>query len=94
MAVRWTDAAALDLDWIQMWIHADDPDAAERVIFQLIDAVERLAEFPLLGRDGREEGSREWSVPRLPYIIAYRIENDDGLTILRVLHGAMKWPEP
>lgn len=54
--------------------------------------VEKLVRFPELGRPGRVEGTPELVISHTPYIAAYRI---DGRTvrILRVLHGARRWPE-
>ena len=42
-------------------IMADKPAAAPRVIERIRTAVERLQEFPFLGRPGRVEGTREAS---------------------------------
>jgi toxin ParE1/3/4 len=50
-----------------------------------------LAEHPGMGRPGRVEDTRELVVTGLPYVVPY-IHERDTVTILRVLHGAMKWP--
>ena len=42
-------------------------------------------------RPGRVQGTRELVVPATPFIVVYRIEAT-GVVILRVLHGAQKWP--
>jgi len=54
--------------------------------------VESLADFPESGRPGHVEGTRELVIHRTPYIAAYRIAGDT-VRILRVLHGARRWPE-
>jgi toxin ParE1/3/4 len=51
-----------------------------------------LAEHPGMGRPGRVEDTRELVVTGLPYVVSY-IHERDTVTVLRVLHGAMKWPE-
>ena len=56
------------------------------------EQVEGLMQFPEIGRPGRIEGTREMVIHRTPYIAAYRIA-DDTVRILRVLHGAQRWPE-
>ncbi|MGB8479497.1 MAG: type II toxin-antitoxin system RelE/ParE family toxin [Acidobacteriaceae bacterium] len=38
------------------------------------------------------DGTRELVIHRTPYIAVYLI-TDDSLRILRVLHGAQRWPE-
>ncbi|MDQ7827232.1 MAG: type II toxin-antitoxin system RelE/ParE family toxin [Candidatus Eremiobacteraeota bacterium] len=45
-----------------------------------------------MGRPGRVPGTRELVVPGTKYIVAYRVRHR-SLQILRVLHGARKWPE-
>ena len=54
-------------------------------------AVSRLADFPESAKPGRVSGTRELVVPATPFIVVYRIEAA-GIVILRVLHGARKWP--
>ena len=92
MRIRWTRRAALDLDGIEAYIEADDPQAAVRTVLRVMDAAEQLADHSYLGRAGRVSGTRELVVPSTPYIVAYRL-NAEGLDILRVLHGAMRWPD-
>lgn len=45
-----------------------------------------------MGREGRVEGTRELVIDRSPYIAVYSILGET-VRILRVLHGAQKWPE-
>jgi len=50
-----------------------------------------LGRFPHFGHDGVVSGTFEIVVPRLPFVIVYRIDvggTDDELVILRVYHGA------
>ncbi|HET7560985.1 MAG TPA: type II toxin-antitoxin system RelE/ParE family toxin [Rhodanobacteraceae bacterium] len=53
--------------------------------------MEGLLQFPVSGRPGRVEGTRELVIERTPYIAAYRIQSDT-VRVLRVLHGALQWP--
>jgi toxin ParE1/3/4 len=50
-----------------------------------------LIEFPEMGRQGRVLHTRELIISRTPYFVVYRVR-DRSLEILRVLHGAQKWP--
>ncbi len=54
------------------------------------NAAERLIEFPRMGRTGLVEGTHEWVVRGLPYIIVYEIgtADPDEIVILGVFHGA------
>jgi toxin ParE1/3/4 len=51
-----------------------------------------LADNPHMGRPGRVPGTRELVVTRTPYIVPYRVRGDT-LEILRVYHGARRWPD-
>lgn len=73
-------------------IEADRPRAAVAVDDRIREQVETLARFPQSGRPGRIEGTREVVISRTPYIVAYRIAGD-AVGILRVLHGARRWPD-
>jgi toxin ParE1/3/4 len=54
--------------------------------------VERLQEFPMIGRKGRVEGTRELVIAGTPYIVPYRVR-DDVVQIITVLHNAQRWPD-
>ena len=47
--------------------------------------------MPFRGRLGREEGTRELVISRLPYIVIYRVK-DDAVEILYIYHGAQHRP--
>ena len=67
----------------------------EKVTAELLTRIERatqnLAAFPLSGRSGRVDDTREVLVPNTPFLIAYRIKRDE-VHLLAVLHGARRWP--
>jgi addiction module RelE/StbE family toxin len=97
MRVCWTDPAQTDLIGILQYIARDNPAAAERVGRRLVGAVASLAEQPRRGRPGRVEGTRELVIPRLPYIVIYKIVEGPlrpagEIAVMRVLHGARQWP--
>lgn len=86
--IRWTPAARADLAALLDWF--DEPEVAASVVARLVGSVGRLSKLPALGRPGRVLGTRELVVE--PYVIAYRVKRG-VLQILRVLHGARRWPE-
>jgi toxin ParE1/3/4 len=90
--VVWSPRAIEHLAHLRSYIAHDNPKAADRVAVALLDAVERLAEQPHLGRPGRVAGTRELIVPRTPYVIPYRVRGD-RLEIVAVFHGRQKWPK-
>jgi toxin ParE1/3/4 len=93
LRLRWTRLADADLESIAQYIGQDSPAAAVRVILELIEQAETLLpRHPAIGRAGRVLGTRELVIGHLPYIIAYRVRDND-LEILRVLHTSRSWPE-
>ena len=84
------DAEALtDLEDIFHWIARDDPGAAKAVVDRVFESVEHLAFFPQMGHRGRDEGTFEWVVPRLPYIVVCEIDRDaEQVIVVAVFHGA------
>jgi toxin ParE1/3/4 len=93
LRIRWTKDASKDLESIEEYIRQDNPWAAVQQVLRVIDAVEQsLAENPRIGRPGRVSNTREFYVTGTPYIAAYRII-EDTLEVLRVIHGARRWPK-
>lgn len=89
MRVNWAERAILDLEEIRQFIEGDDAAMAMRIVLGLIKRTKKLRRLPGLGRPGRVLGTRELVVA--PWIIAYRVSGAE-LWVLRVLHGAQKWP--
>ena len=92
MTVWWMPSAETDLDQIELYIAADNPEAAAAVAERILEATAVLERFPLAGRAGRVEGTREIVVTGTPYIIAYAVRRDQ-IVILAVVHGSRAWPE-
>lgn len=90
MEVVWLEGAVADLEEIFEYIAARNPSAAPRVAETLYDSAARLAAHPRLGRRGRIDGTRELVVPRLPFIIVYRVL-EQSVEVLRVIHGSRDW---
>jgi toxin ParE1/3/4 len=97
--LRWTEPASADFLGIVEWLKARNPAAAARVGRRILDDAEQLANFPYLGKPGRSPDTRELVVTSFPYLIVYAVEHDaaaseqpQAVVILRVLHGAMRWP--
>ncbi|WP_454284858.1 type II toxin-antitoxin system RelE/ParE family toxin [Rhizobium leguminosarum] len=48
---------------------------------------------PEIGRPGRIDGTRELVISRTSFIVIYRVhQNIKQAEILRLVHGAQKWP--
>ena len=92
MNIIWTKAARAEANAIWQYLVQRNPQAADKTATAILKAVEKLADFPQLGRPGRIEGTRELVITRLPYIVVYSV-GKTRITILRVLHSARNWPE-
>lgn len=89
--IRWLNIALNDLDTVVEYISQHNTNAARKLANRIWKTVQILAEHPNSGRMGRVSGTRELVVSGTSYIIPYRIKNNE-IQILRVLHGARKWP--
>ena len=91
MELRWTEAAAGDLERIADYLFEQTPEHAGRLVNALYEAPQKLLEFPGLGRPGRMAGTRELVVNPLPYLIIC-VHDVEVIHVARILHGAQKWP--
>ncbi|HEX6804067.1 MAG TPA: type II toxin-antitoxin system RelE/ParE family toxin [Terriglobales bacterium] len=73
------------------YIGRDNPSAAAHTVELVVRAVMQLDRFPSIGRPGRVAGTRELVVTGTPYIVPYRVRSG-RVEILRVFHGARRWP--
>ncbi len=80
------------LEDIRERISEDNPGAATRMVERIRGAVERLREFPALGRPGRVAGTRELVVSGTPYIVPYGV-TEDQIQILGLMHSVQRWPD-
>jgi toxin ParE1/3/4 len=87
----WSEDAETDLDDITAYIARSNAGAAVRVRGEIERRIEVLADHPEAGRSGRVARTREMFLAGTPYIAVYLIRDDD-VTVLRVLHGAQRWP--
>ena len=92
MQVRWLRKALKNLEQAYDYVAEDEPDTAVRLILKIQAAVDRLAEFPAMGRTGRVEATRELVISGTPYIIVYRVQGKT-VEILRVLHSSKRYPD-
>jgi len=89
----WSPEAIDDLAALRTYIGQNNPAAARRVVLRIFQTVETLlADNPEMGRPGRVPGTRELVVVGTPSIVPYRLVGRT-IQILRVLHGARRWPD-
>ena len=89
MRIRWTPAAATDLEHINDYLKVHHPGYRDPTMRKLYAAVQSLRQWPNRGRVGLEPGTRELLFPPLPYILVYRVAKD-VIEVLRIFHGAQE----
>jgi toxin ParE1/3/4 len=87
MRIRWTAPAAEDLESIHEYLRKHQPHLAHSTVVEIQRAIRSLRKFPNRGRIGREEGTRELLLERLPHIVAYSVQAD-AVEILHIWHPA------
>jgi len=85
--IRWSPAAADDLESIRIYLQENHPAYVESTIRKLYEAARSLKQMPQRGRIGRKAGTRELVLAPLPYIIVYAVE-PDMVHIFRILHAS------
>lgn len=92
MNVNFTPQALEDLSQIKHYIAEHDERAADRVISRIRQVIQMFESFPLLGREGMVEGTREFAVPGLSYVIVYQIVSATDLDIVAITHDRRQFP--
>ena len=94
--VVWRQVAEQDLEDATLYIADNNEEAATRFLDAVDKAVLNLVEMPHLGRErsfhgNRTQNMRSWFVKDFNYIIFY-VPLDDGIDVVRLLHGARDLP--
>jgi toxin ParE1/3/4 len=93
VTIFWTSKALSDLRGLRLYIAQDAPGNAAVIVARIRTTAQSLEPFPYRGRPGGRRNTRELIVPRTPYIIVYRVIGET-VQILRIFHGAQRWPAP
>jgi plasmid stabilization system protein ParE len=74
--LQWRSQALADLDRIHERLSGIENAKPDRAILRIRAAAESLRRLGDIGRPSRVQGLRERSVPRAPYVIAYKFADD------------------
>jgi len=91
MRIRWTHAAAQDLEHIKDYLTEHYPQFAQSTVLEIYETIRSLKTSPRRGRLGREEGTRELVFTRLLYVVAYRVK-EESVEIFHIYDGAQNRP--
>jgi toxin ParE1/3/4 len=92
MKIVWSRRAIRHLTHVREYITKDNPKAGQEIATRILEAVERLADYPNLGRPGHKPGIRELVVPQTPYIIPYRVRGE-RVELIAVFHVRQRWTD-
>ena len=89
--VKWLKTAIRNLDAAMEYMARDDPGTAITMYADIRKRVATLAKHPEIGRPGRVFGTRELVIEGYPYVVPYRVQENE-VQILRVFHTSRKLP--
>ena len=92
MQIKWLRQVLRNLKQAHNYIIKDNPTAAQELILKIQNAANQLENYPLMGKSGRVEGTRELIISNSPYIIIYRVK-EESIEILRILHTSKRYPD-
>ncbi len=90
MPVSWLRQALRNLEQAHRYIAVADPGAAVPLVLRLQVAVNQLETFPMMGKVGRVESTRELVIPGLSLIVVYRLQGTT-VQILRIFHPSKRY---
>jgi toxin ParE1/3/4 len=88
--IIWSEKALADFDCQINHIALDSPKNATLVADRVDKAILALKDMPT-GRFGRVAGTYEKLVVRTALIIAYQMDAEGNLAIVRIIHAARNW---
>ena len=91
MKIKLSRLAAQDLQSAFDYISKENINAANSVIKRILESIEKLTNFPAMGRAGRVPHTKELVVSGSPFIIVYQV-HQNTMYIVRIIHSSKKWP--
>ena len=88
--LRWSSAAANDLEEINFYLSHNHSSFALPTLQRIYAAARALRKSPAKGRKGRISNTRELGLAPPPYLIVYALEGG-FVHIIRIVHGAQDW---
>ncbi|MGE6698224.1 type II toxin-antitoxin system RelE/ParE family toxin [Hyphomonas sp. NPDC076900] len=84
MHIRFSADAEADLEQLAEWLQPRSAQGLDRLLTAVFTTIAQLEGFPLLGKEGRVEGTRELVVPRTSLIVIYTLPDAYHLDIERI----------
>ena len=84
MRLYWTPIAMGHLRAAYEYVARENAVGAETLVEQIFAVVERLEQYPRMGRAGRVDGTRELVIAGTAFVVVYRVAGER----VEVLRGA------
>ncbi len=91
MKIKYTKNAISDVEAIYEYTKNIEKDP-KFFLSKIKAEIDILADFPNTGRKGRVVSTMELIIPQTPFIVAYRVKNNE-VHVLAIIHNARRWPE-
>ena len=89
MKLRFSKQSIQDLTAIAEYAHTHNPAAAQRVRSAILDSIQTLLQFPLVGRRQTVERVRKLVTRKYPYLVYYTVDlKTEEVVILTIQHPA------
>jgi toxin ParE1/3/4 len=87
--ILFSSDAAADLERVRDFLGINNPDAAKRAVRAIFTAIERVQEFPNLGRPTEDSDIRQIVIGfgNAGYVVRYAILESGDVLVLRLWHG-------
>ncbi len=91
MKIVLTPTASHDIKHIYSYIiENSDVPTAKKVLSSVENMIDHLEKFSELGKIGRVKNTRELTIPKLPFIIIYKLYKTH-IAIVSIMHTSKKW---
>jgi plasmid stabilization system protein ParE len=88
--IIWSHPARWDIEHIREFIDTRDPYLFALIAVELVSTARFIASAPKAAPLAGSTFERKWRVKKYPYLIFYRIQ-DDEIRVSRVRHMAEDW---
>ena len=91
MKIVLTPTANQDIEHIYNYIAKNNTTStAKKILNSIENMIDHLEKFSELGKIGRIRNTRELTIPKLPFIIVYKIYKTH-IAIVSIMHTSKKW---
>ncbi|MCK9908218.1 type II toxin-antitoxin system RelE/ParE family toxin [Microbacteriaceae bacterium K1510] len=84
-----SEEAAADVERVRYFLDANNPEAAKRALARIFVVLEKLQDFPQLGRPTEDADIRQIVIRfgSAGYIVRYAVLANSDILIIRLWHG-------